>query len=210
MGRHNRLLTDAVREILHTKRKFISLLIMNFLAVGFLAGLRMTAPDMKHSLDVYYDEQNLMDLRIVSTLGMTQDDIDALRNLPDESGLVTITDVEGSKYLDALIGEDTVTVFSLPEKINRLRIIQGREPQNSNECIVEQLLAEKLGIGVGDAININSDDADKLTLEFSALSEHTFTVSGVAISPMYISKTRGSSILWNVIWIRLTRTRRTP
>lgn len=186
-------MTDAVREILHTKRKFISLLIMNFLAVGFLAGLRMTAPDMKHSLDVYYDEQNLMDLRIVSTLGMTQDDIDALRNLPDESGLVTITDAEGSKYLDALIGEDTVTVFSLPEKINRLRIIQGREPQNSNECIVEQLLADKLGIGVGDTININSDDADKLTLEFSALREHTFTVSGVAISPMYISKTRGNS-----------------
>ena len=186
-------MTDAVREILHTKRKFISLLIMNFLAVGFLAGLRMTAPDMKHSLDVYYDEQNLMDLRIVCTLGMTQDDIDALRNLPDESGLVTITDAEGSKYLDALIGEDTVTVFSLPEKINRLRIIQGREPQNSNECIVEQLLADKLGIGVGDTININSDDADKLTLEFSALREHTFTVSGVAISPMYISKTRGNS-----------------
>ena len=186
-------MTDAVREILHTKRKFISLLIMNFLAVGFLAGLRMTAPDMKHSLDVYYDEQNLMDLRIVSTLGMTQDDIDALKNLSDEPGLVTITDAEGSKYLDALIGEDTVTVFSLPEKINRLRIIQGREPQNSNECIVEQLLADKLGIGVGDTININSDDADKLTLEFSALREHTFTVSGVAISPMYISKTRGNS-----------------
>ena len=186
-------MTDAVREILHTKRKFISLLIMNFLAVGFLAGLRMTAPDMKHSLDVYYDEQNLMDLRIVSTLGMTQDDIDALKNLSDEPGLVTITDAKGSKYLDALIGEDTVTVFSLPEKINKLRIIEGREPQNSNECIIEQLLADKLGIGVGDTININSDDADKLTTEFSALSEHTFTVSGVAISPMYISKTRGNS-----------------
>ena len=193
MGRHNRLLTDAVREILHTKRKFISLLIMNFLAVGFLAGLRMTAPDMKHSLDVYYDEQNLMDLRIVSTLGMTQDDIDALKNLSDEPGLVTITDAEGSKYLDALIGEDTVTVFSLPEKINKLRIIEGREPQNSNECIIEQLLADKLGIGVGDTININSDDADKLTTEFSALSEHTFTVCGMAISPMYISRTRGNS-----------------
>lgn len=78
MRNRNRLLTDAVREILHTKKKFVSLLIMNFLAVGFLAGLRMTSPDMKHSLDVYYDEQNLMDIRIVSTLGLTQDDIDAL------------------------------------------------------------------------------------------------------------------------------------
>ena len=57
-------MTDAVREILHTRKKFISLLIMNFLAVGFLAGLRMTAPDMKHSLDVYYDGPILMDLRM--------------------------------------------------------------------------------------------------------------------------------------------------
>ena len=56
MGKRNLLLTDAVREILHTKKKFVSLLIMNFLAVGFLSGLRMTAPDMKQSLDVYYDE----------------------------------------------------------------------------------------------------------------------------------------------------------
>ena len=74
----NRLLTDAVREILHSKKRFISLLVMNFLAVGFLAGLRMTAPDMKHSLDVYFDDQNLMDLRIVSTLGLTQDDLEAV------------------------------------------------------------------------------------------------------------------------------------
>ena len=193
MGRHNHLLTDAVREIRHTRKKFISLLIMNFLAVGFLAGLRMTAPDMKHSLDVYYDEQNLMDLRIISTLGMTQDDIDVLKSFHDESGIPAITDVEGSKYLDALIGEDTVTVFSMPEKINRLRLTQGRLPETGSECVVEQLLADKLGIRIGDTISINTDDADKLTTEFSALSEHTFTVCGMAISPMYISKTRGNS-----------------
>lgn len=84
MKNRNLLLTDTVREIAHTKKKFISLLIMNFLAVGFLAGLRMTAPDMKHSLDVYYDQQNLMDIRIVSTLGLTQDDIEALMDINNE------------------------------------------------------------------------------------------------------------------------------
>ena len=186
-------MTDTVREILHTRKKFISLLIMNFLAVGFLAGLRMTAPDMKHSLDVYYDEQNLMDLRIISTLGMTEGDIEALKNYKGEAGIPAITDVEGSKYLDALIGEDTVTVFSFPEKINKLRITQGREPNSSGECIVERLLAEKLDIEVGDTITINTDDAEKLTTEASALREHTFTVCGIALSPMYISKTRGNS-----------------
>ena len=193
MTKRNRLLTDAVREILHTKKKFISLLTMNFLAVGFLAGLRMTAPDMKHSLDVYYDEQNLMDLRIVSTLGMTQEDIDALMDLPADPSVPSITDAEGSKYLDALIDEDTVTVFSLPERINRLRLTEGRFPQNSTECVVEELLADKLGLKTGDVIELNTDDADKLTTESSALSEHTFTISGIAISPMYISRTRGNS-----------------
>ena len=103
MGKRNLLLTDAVRDILHTKKKFVSLLIMNFLAVGFLSGLRMTAPDMKQSLDVYYDEQNLMDIRIVSTLGLTKDDIEALMSMnemipkerDDGKFLPVITDAEG-------------------------------------------------------------------------------------------------------------------
>lgn len=193
MSRHNRLWTDAVREVLHTKKKFISLLIMNFLAVGFLAGLRMTAPVMKHSLDVYYDEQNLMDFRIISMLGLTQDDIDSVMQVQGREGLPVITQAEGSKYIDALLDEDTVTVFSVPDKINRLRVTQGRLPQNSDECVVEQLLADKLGIRPGDKITLNTDDADKMTTQGSALSEHTFTVSGMAISPMFISKTRGGS-----------------
>ena len=112
MKNRNLLLTDTVREIAHTKKKFISLLIMNYLAVGFLAGLRMTAPDMKHSLDVYYDQQNLMDIRIVSTLGLTQDDIEALMDINNEirsdkeakKRLPVITDAEGSKHFDAPIG----------------------------------------------------------------------------------------------------------
>lgn len=173
MKNRNLLLTDTVREIAHKKKKFISLLIMNFLAVGFLAGLRMTAPDMKHSLDVYYDQQNLMDIRIVSTLGLTQDDIEALMDINTEftsdkeakKRLPVITDAEGSKYFDALIDEDTVTVFSMPEKINRLRLTQGVYPGSREECIIEQLLADKLGIGVGDRITINTEDADKLTTD---------------------------------------------
>ena len=109
----NRLLTDAVREILHSKKRFISLLVMNFLAVGFLAGLRMTAPDMKHSLDVYFDDQNLMDLRIVSTLGLTQDDLEAVLSedfgAEEDPDLIRITDAEGRIYsfaeLPAVLGE---------------------------------------------------------------------------------------------------------
>ena len=193
MLRRNRLLTDAVREILHTKKKFLSLLIMNFLAVGFLAGLRMTAPDMKHSLDVYYDTQNLMDLRVVSTLGLSQADLEYLREWDGGEGIVSVTDVEGEKSFDALVDEETVTVFSLPVSINCLQLTDGRLPQKSDECITEQILLDKLGLEIGDTITIDTEDADKMTTETSVLSEHTFTIVGTARSPMYISKTRGAS-----------------
>ena len=197
MRTRNRLLTDAVREILHTKKKFFSLLIMNFLAVGFLAGLRMTAPDMKHSLDVYYDEQNLMDLRIVSTLGLTDKDLETLREWRGASGLPVISDAEGSKSFDALVEEETVTVFSLPVTINRLRLTDGRLPENSGECVTEQFFLDKLGIGIGDTITIDTKDADKTTTESSVLKEHTFVVVGAAKSPMYITRTRGASRIGN-------------
>ena len=74
---HNRLVTDTLREIRHTFPRFLSLLILSSLAVCFLAGLRVTAPDMKASADAYFDAQQLMDLRIASTLGLTEDDITA-------------------------------------------------------------------------------------------------------------------------------------
>lgn len=193
MRMRNRLLTDAAREILHTKKKFFSLLIMNFLAVGFLAGLRMTAPDMKHSLDVYYDEQNLMDLRIVSTLGLTEEDLEALRNRKGSPGLPVISDAEGSKSFDALVEEETVTVFSLPQRINLVKLTDGRLPENSGECVTEQFFLDKLGIGIGDTITIDTKDADKTTTESSVLREHTFVVVGAAKSPMYITRSRGAS-----------------
>ena len=202
----NRLWADAVREIAHTKKKFISLLIMNFLAVGFLAGLRMTAPDMKHSLDVYYDEQNLMDVRIVSTLGLSQEDIDVLKAWKGQGSLPAVTDVEGSKSFDALIEEDTVTVFSIPERINRLRLTRGRLAQTEDECVVEELLADKLGLEVGDQITIDTEDADRMTTDSSVLRTHTFTISGMAISPLYISRTRGSSTIGSgtvTAWVSL-------
>ena len=70
----SRLLTDAFREIRNTRSRFLSLMVLSALAVCFLAGLRATAPDMKRSADKYFDGQKLMDLRVVSTLGLTEED----------------------------------------------------------------------------------------------------------------------------------------
>ena len=74
----SRLLTDAVREVRNTRSRFLSLLVLSALAVCFLAGLRATAPDMKETGDLYFDQQRLMDLRVVSTLGLTEEDVELL------------------------------------------------------------------------------------------------------------------------------------
>jgi len=68
--RPDRLITDMYREIRRTRKRFLSLFLMNLLAVGFLAGLRMTAPDMQRTMDAYYDRQHFMDVRILSALGL--------------------------------------------------------------------------------------------------------------------------------------------
>ena len=78
----NRLLTDTFREIKNTRSRFVSIMVLSILAVCFLAGLRASAPVMKRSADSYLDEQKLMDLRIVGTLGITEEDAQILTTAP--------------------------------------------------------------------------------------------------------------------------------
>ena len=96
------LLTDTVRVILHTKKRFLSLFVMSLLAVGFLSGLRMTAPDMHNTVDHYYDRQHFMDVRLISMLGLTKEDLEAVSRAPG------VRAAEGSRTFDALAGEDSV------------------------------------------------------------------------------------------------------
>ena len=78
MVKKNRLFTDALREVWKTRSRFFSLFLLCALAVCFLSGLRTTAPDMKHTADLYFDAQRLMDVRVLSTMGLTEDDLAAL------------------------------------------------------------------------------------------------------------------------------------
>ena len=105
----NRLLTDAFREIKNTRSRFVSLLVLSALAVCFLAGLRATEPDMKRSADRYFDEQRLMDLHILSTLGLTDADTGAL------AAVEGVEAVEPAYTIDAMLrfGENEIVVKGL-------------------------------------------------------------------------------------------------
>lgn len=187
----NRLVTDTLREVHHTFPRFLSLLVLSALAVCFLAGLRATAPDMKLSADAYFDQQNLMDLHIASTLGLTQEDVDAIA---EEEGVAS---VQGAYTIDALVPMDNqemvvkVLSYSGEGDVNQPALVEGRLPEGEDECLVEPLFLELSGLSIGDTISLDTGEGDYA----DALSVEEVTVVGTANSPLYIALDRGSSTL---------------
>ena len=77
----NAMSKDFFREIKYTLNRYVSILLIVALGVAFLAGIRATCPDMKLSLDYYLDQSDFMDLRVLSTLGLTDDDLQAISSI---------------------------------------------------------------------------------------------------------------------------------
>ena len=179
---------DFWREIRYTRSRFMSILILVALAVAFLSGLRSTAPDMKNTCDSYLDQQNFMDIQVMSTLGLTEEDLESLLDQPG------IADGEACWVIDAYAQSpdlDIVAkVYSLPQRLNTITLTDGRMPEAADECVVEEHLLELLNLEIGDTLTLatSGDYADALTVD-------TVTIVGVVISPLYISVERGTSTL---------------
>lgn len=183
---------DIWREISKTRSRFISIFVMSALAVAFLSGLRTTAPDMEATADRYLDEQNMMDIEIVSTLGLTEEDITVLGQ---RNGVLI---AEGSYTADGIVpGGDNdlvVKVLTINDSgINAPKLLRGQMPQTANECLVEESMLEILEADIGDTITIDTGTG---TYE-DALGQDTFTVVGTCQSPLYLSLQRGTSTLGN-------------
>ena len=180
---------DFWREIKHTKSRFFSIMILVALSVAFLSGLKATAPDMKQTGDNYLDSLHLADLQVLSTLGLTEDDIDALRA---QDG---IENAEGEYVIDAFAdsgsAEAVVKVLSLNDQgINDVLLREGRMPARADECVVEENMLELLDISIGDTITLEPDS--KLD---DALAGEEYTVVGTIRSPVYIAVERGTSTI---------------
>jgi len=185
----NRLLTDTLREIKNTRSRFISIMILSALAVCFLAGLRVTEPDMKNSVDQYLDAQRLMDLRVVSTLGLTEEDVEVLSR---QEGVEL---AQGAYTIDATVKvedkDSTVKLLSFTDNLNIPDLQEGRLPEKGGECLVEPRFLQETGLSVGDTITLDTGTGDYK----DALKQTEFTIVGSANSPLYIGVERGSSTL---------------
>lgn len=193
---------DTVRSIRHSLGRFIAIAAIVALGCGFYAGLRMTAPDMKLAADAYYDGTALMDIRVVSTLGLTDDDIDALREVPgvaaveasysadvlaslgDEQYVMRVHSLSPAAAESAPAG-DAAVASDDPDYLNRLQLVEGRWPAEPGECVIFNDRVMSGPVALGDTVSVdpsvgNAEDA---------LSRTEFTVVGFAHSPLYVSST---------------------
>lgn len=188
------LIKDSFREIRYTFKRFLSILLIVFLGVGFFAGVKATSPDMEKTLDVYFDQTAAYDIEVLSTLGLKDEDIAKLKEIEE------IENVEASYSVDALVHTDSkeivVKVSSVPETINNLTLLQGKLPEAKQECVVEESFLEGTGYQIGDTITIEPEMLqDEEGSDTSMLTETEFTIVGTVQSPLYISHSRGSSKL---------------
>ena len=173
------------REILSSKGRFISIMAIIFLGVGFYAGIKSCGPDLKQSINEYFTKQNLMDSKIVSTLGLTDNDLKLLENNDK------ILDYYASHSIDVnLTNSNNVVKFmeydeSNANKINTPVVVEGRLPQNSGEIALDEN-ASKIdsSLKIGSKYVIKSDKDSE-----NYFKQKTFKIVGFVKSPMYIDAT---------------------
>ena len=190
------LFKNNLKSIHKTRRRFISILVMAFLGVGFFAGLVATSPDMLDSLDKYADSSNLYDINIISTLGLTNDDITALQALNGVENAYGIQTKDSISKIDDK--ESICKVIEYNENVNTPVIVAGRNIENENECLIDPAVV-RTGKGVeeyiGKKIILENDDLD--SNDNPIFTQKEFEIVGIAETPVYISNERGNTSIGN-------------
>ena len=179
---------SITREILSSKARFASILAIIFLGVAFYSGIKAAGPDMDKAVNELYKNRNLMDSKIVSTLGLSDKDIELLKNNDK------ILDFYPTHTIDAnLENLNSVVRFMEYDKnndINKFIVVDGRLPENSGEIALdEKVLKNNKNLKMGDTYKIQSD---KDTMK--SFNKNTFKIVGFVKSPMYMEKeSRGTT-----------------
>lgn len=177
---------DFYMEIRKSPGRFLSILFIVALGVAFFSGIRASEPDMRLTGDTYFDESNLMDIKALSTYGVTQDDVDAILKIDG------VEHAEGAYSADFMQIVDkkqkVLHVISLQDEMNQVKLSDGQMPQKAGECLADQ----DAGYKVGDTIKLRSGTSDEV---IDTLTTDTLKVVGLCSSPMYISYGRGSATI---------------
>ncbi len=180
---------NTFREIKNSLGRYLAILAIVALGVGFFSGLKVTREAMVTTADAYFRDNALFDFRLISTIGLYDEDISAIRELD------FVEKAEGACSADVIVtvpdGSDVVVKFhTYSDTINKVILLSGRIPENASECLVDASMYSEDMIGSHLRVsNINKED----TLEM--LKETELTVVGICKSAYYINFERGNTTL---------------
>ena len=191
--KRNAMRTNLRQSILHSLGRYIAIVAIIALGAAIFVGLKMTKADMVATGQVYTDEQNMFDLRLVSSYGWGQEQLDAVASMAGDLGL---SDVEGQFYTDLIArmgaaSEDAVYRFyTLPEKMNLPVLVMGRMPESPDECLYDGYHASPKVLGKQILVSEqNTEDALEM------VRERTLTIVGCVSSPLYMDMNRGTTAI---------------
>ena len=173
-----KLLKHIFMKIKDNYKRFLSLICMAFLGVGFYVGIQSSSPDMLKTLDNFYDENNVYDISVISNVGLTEDDLLKLSKIKNVELAINIQ--EKDSYLEIEENNYVVKLIEYNSQMNNVHIKEGRLPKNNNEVSVDNALLENNNLKLGDNITI---DGKK------------YSIVGNVISPLYFSAERPNSNL---------------
>lgn len=186
-------LKDIFREIKISLGRFLSILCIVAIGVAFFAGIKASAPDMKNSADTYFDKYNVQDIQIYSTIGLTKKDVAAINKIKGVKSVQPSFSMDTLSQIDSTQMVIKVISYGIDQKMNKVRVVEGRMPERENECLVEASSATNKLYGtfhIGDTIKLQSGTDEALS---KSLKHTKFKIVGTCYNPNYLSYEKGSS-----------------
>ena len=186
-------LKDIFREIKISLGRFLSILCIVAIGVAFFAGIKASAPDMKNSADTYFDKYNVQDIQVYSTIGLTKKDVAAINKIKGVKSVQPSFSMDTLSQIDSTQMVIKVISYGIDQKMNKVRVVEGRMPERENECLVEASSATNKLYGtfhIGDTIKLQSGTDEALS---KSLKHTKFKIVGTCYNPNYLSYEKGSS-----------------
>lgn len=183
------------KSIFRTIRKsigrYLAILAIIALGVGFFAGLRVTEKAMLKTADGYIEELNLFDFRLISTLGFTEEDLEAFQKL---AGIEAVCGSVSADFIfpDESGSEAVLHAHMLTDGMNGLDMVEGRLPEKPDECVLDVKAAGK--DAVGSKIRLSEDNSEEV---FDTFAFKEYTVVGTVNASAYMNFERGTTTLAN-------------
>ena len=193
MKKKHILIKDFLREVKSSHNRFLSILVIVMLGVAFFSGIRAASPDMELSADLYYDQAELMDIRVLGTLGLTDEDVEELKKI---EGVQSVNPSYSQDVLCQLPNSQPVLhLMTLTPDLNQVTVEEGRLPEKADEIFLDRDFFQDYGYQIGDKVQVFSGEEDNPIEDILSISE--FTIVGQGTSPFYLSIDRGTSTIGN-------------